>query len=176
MNTTRFTLLPLTLLLLQACGGDAPTAPSTGSSAPAASGSRSEPISCAEYLPEVRAAILGTLRGTERNGLITLVSSVSEFTDGSASDQSSVQIPESVCSAFGKKLRKARRPDSDAPFTLAPACAARIEGIDADCLKPLAERGVALNSACNRALLSMSSGRDDLAQIMANGEYCAATQ
>jgi hypothetical protein len=175
MKTNRLILLPLSLLLLQACGGDAPSAPSN-KAAPAPSAGSSERMTCADYLPEVRAAILGHLRGTERIGLIGMVTGVSASTYASASDQGPVEISQSTCSFFGKKLRKDRKPDTDAAFKLAPACAARIERIDTDCLKPLAERGVPLNSVCNSTLIGMSAGREDLAQMLADDGYCTDTQ
>lgn len=172
-------LIPATALLLQACGGDPSPTVSGASSGPASttrSSSDREEISCADFFGELRAAVLGHLRGTEDLPLIKHVTSVAASTYASSSDQSGgqVKVPDSMCRMFGRSLRKSRTADSFPAYSLAPACAAFVERIDRECLLPLVERGEALNNRCQMSLIGLSGFRPDRVNIMQNESSCAA--
>ena len=168
----RIPLIILTVVLLQACSGDQAAAPAKKRPTESHNSARSVAISCDEYFSELRAAILGHLRGTEHIGLVSVVTPVTETTYASTTHQGPVEIPASICSAFGKSLRKRRQTHTDSPFTLAPACATLVERIDTDCLVPLVERSQALSSNCSQTLIGLSGSRDDLARLFADNDYC----
>lgn len=172
MHICKITLLPFALLLLSACGGsDSAPAKATDSAAAKGTGSeRSDQISCKEFFNEFRDGVLGHLRGTEQLGLIAHVTAVSASTYGSGTEPT--MVPESSCGIFGRSLRKARKPGSFTAAQLAPACAALVERIDQDCLKPLVGGGIALGKTCNMTLIGLSGSREDIGRIMADDSQC----
>lgn len=165
----RGSLFLLMLLGPSACdSGGAPTPGSTPESTPATSTAR-ETVSCAQHYGELREAILGALRGSEK---LPLIAPVTQHSTGVLSPLAAGKTPADVdCRSANRSLRAKRSPGS--AWTVAPECAALIERIDAVCLKPLVERGEPLSAACNTTLIGMAGTQaDSLQRIMGNGGFC----
>lgn len=169
-------LLPLALLAtLTACQESSPPAARAADAASTAStpaaGRGGDRVDCPTWFSESRATLLGALNGTEQANMIQLVTALSASTHANG-ETGEVRVPTSVCGYFGGQLRKDRKPNSRRAAPRAAACTAMIESIDQHCLQPLAQRGIALNAACNQTLIGFSGSAEDLDQRMANDGGC----
>jgi len=180
----RAALITLLTLGVSACDGS--SSGSAGSPAPAngaqpasvpapANGAQParETVSCGQHYGEVRDAILGALRGTENLALIALVTqhSVGVLEPLAAG----TSLADTNCRFANRSLREKRKPGSASAWPLAPQCSALIERVDAVCLKPLAERGEPLKTACNLALVGVADMEvDGLKRKMGDGEFCGS--
>lgn len=177
----RSSLVTLLMLGLSACdsasspgnsGSASSPAPANGASPTPAEGASParETVSCAQHYGEVRDAILGTLRGTESLSLVTLVT---QHSVGVLSPLAAGTSPaDANCRSSSRSFREKRKPGTASAWPLAPQCSALLERIDARCLKPLAERGEPLSTACNLTLNGTADMSDGLQRKMGDGGFC----
>ena len=164
-NIAQILTIAVSLAIVSACSDGDQAAVSgiqSTTAAAAASSKRSDRISCDEYFVEFREAVLGKLRGTEDLSLLTHVvaasaSAVVSIADTAVSSDEPPRVNKSICNYAASRLRKVRVADTHAPRTLAPACEAMVEQIDAMCLRPLVDHGYALSTDCERKLIAVGS-------------------
>jgi len=176
----RTSLVTLLLLGLSACDSASPSSSASANSPAPANGAppaqakaapqARETVSCAEHYGEVRDAILGTLRGTESSSLVALVT---QHSVGVLSPLAAGTSPaDANCRSSSRSFREKRKPGTTSAWPLAPQCSALLERVDARCLKPLAERGEPLSTACNLTLNGTADMSDGLKRKMGDGGFC----
>lgn len=159
------------ILALTACN-PADQKSAASATAPAADIARParEKILCSEHYAQVREAILGTLRGTESLPLIQVATRVSSV----VLDDTATRF-NADCGFDSQKFQKLRSPIATPVVPLQGQCAALVEKIDAQCLKPLVERGEALDKKCHVALVGIADNEPQgMMQKMHNDGFCAS--
>ncbi len=171
----RFLSTALVAAMLVACGDTQPVATDTGTSAnaePKRERARPAKVGCDVHYALVREVILGILRGSEKGSLIA------HATRNSTAVLSELEPGKSRldydCSFENRRLVEKRAPTGAAPFAMPESCSALIERIDARCLKPLAERGEALDQECNVMLVSLANMGDGPQGKLGNSGLCAS--
>lgn len=169
-------LLAVTFALLLAGCGDAPQA-SADAAMPAkppqdvAKKARPAKVGCDVHYAQVRERILGILRGTEGGSLIAhatrnSVGVLGELEPG----QSRLAFD---CSFENRRFNEKRVAATGGAPAIPAECADLIERIDTRCLKPLAERGDALDKDCNLLLVSLADVGGNQRRL-SNGAFCAS--